>query len=259
MPYSFVEFLKRNSVTQVDPLPLVHTTTSFRLNSIATSQSLTAQECDVFGERLNYFFVGRPAYKTKKSANPAKFWELPCCFVFEYGLSESAKRVFPFDTGAFNKRLMPSYISEMEMKSFDAGSIPNAALKIIGAFFSNSQNYYEGKAKDQAAFEAEFALHVFDHEVRAVHSLCIGEQVTVDDRRMAVELQSSLDIDLTVVKPLAVVAPSPYFEAAEFVDVVLDQWGAEPLPYPVAPLNTEAYYALIYARVHEFYKQKGVI
>ena len=70
--------------------------------------------CKFFaGEKLSYFFVGRPAFKRSIDREP-DYWELPICFIVDYR-SIRRKRVFPFDLGAFKNGDYPSFISIMEL------------------------------------------------------------------------------------------------------------------------------------------------
>lgn len=110
------DFLMRNSASVGRPLPLVHTCQSHSLENIISSGKIKTHYCDVFQEDLNYFFVGRPAYKKDLDEEAAE-WELPSCFVFSYDIS-GAKRIYPFDTGAYQRGLFPSFIQMMNRDEF---------------------------------------------------------------------------------------------------------------------------------------------
>lgn len=260
MANTFREFIARNSVQPAKPLPLVHTTAAYHLGSILDSQSLRPQVCDVFASDLTYFFVGRPAYKVRLSDGEAELWELPCCFIFEYETVPRPTRVFPFDSGAFAKGLMPSYLSLMPRDSFDVSSIDSAATKIIGAFFGDGRAYLAGRPKASEAFKSEFAIDIFDPEVEAVHRLAIDRHSEhVDDRRLTVEIQTGEVVDLVVRRPIAVVAPAPYFDNAGFRQQVVEIWKAKPIAYSVSSLSTGAYYSAIYERIQGLYEELDLL
>ena len=117
----------------------------------------------------------------------------------------------------------------------------------MGAYFSDVRSYFHGKAKGISEFQKEFAPGVFDAEIKAVHRLALADSsAKLDDRKLSVEVQIDTQIDLKVVRPLAVVAPLPYFEDNAFRDHVLNNWKCELISYPVSPLSVSAYYALIF-------------
>jgi hypothetical protein len=117
------DFLLRNTVSPAGVLPLIHTTPSYHLKKFVASNRIIATECDVFKpDKLAYFFVGRPAYKYRNDNSEAEYWELPCCFVFEFAAVGNVGRIFPFDSGAFNNKRYPSYINQMELSNFESSS-----------------------------------------------------------------------------------------------------------------------------------------
>src|SRR4051794_27358138 len=107
---ALADFLGRNAVAAADTLPLVHSARSYDLRRIIGRNQIAVAPCDVFNEDLNYFFVGRPAYKFGSRDEEATYWELPVCFIFEYDVIPGVKRVFPFDTGAHHLGLYPEYV-----------------------------------------------------------------------------------------------------------------------------------------------------
>jgi hypothetical protein len=257
----FREFLLRNNVRAAEALPLVHSTPALHLRDIRQSQRLVAAPCDVFGgERLNYFFVGRPAYKYRADAGETPYWELPCCFIFDFMMMRPFTRVFPFDSGAFHRRLYPTYIESFDMAEFDVANIPDAPERIVGAFFGDARAYFGLRPKTEGEFNQQFSLGAFDYEVKALHRLAFERTATsFDDRRLTIEVQTNSDVDMTINRPLAVIAPSVFYDDQGFADHVTDVWNAQPLSYPIYPLNVSAYYAAIYERVHAFYLQVGLI
>lgn len=260
---SLAEFLKRNTIEPGNTLPLVQSVSAYHLaKRIGPNDSIVATECDVFeGEKLNYFFVGRPAYKVDaKDASPAE-WELPCCFIFEYQAIGGIKRIFPFDSGAHHLKRFPNYIGMMEINEFEVSSINDAPARIIGAYFGDARSYFDLKPKSERAFTEEFGLGPLDAEVRAVHKLALDgrEEEMFDDRRLAIEIQSDAHVDLTVTKPLAVILPSIYLDDADIRDAIETRWGAEAITYPIMSLSIKNYYGTIYEKVLTFYEARGYL
>lgn len=167
---ALARFLQRNQITKARPLPLVHTTDSYYLKKIVETGTIKTQRCNVFaGENLSYFFVGRAAYK-RDLQQEAEYWELPTCLVFSF-FTDGVKRIFPFDSGAFNSKRYPNFINMMDMEDFETGSDPEAPHKLIGTFFSSARNYYRLNARPREEFESKFDVEVLDEEMKALHKL----------------------------------------------------------------------------------------
>jgi hypothetical protein len=258
---TFADFLLRNSVLSSGSLPLVHTTRAYHLREIQQKNLLEVSDCDVFvGEKLNYFFVGRPGYKFSETGGEGAYWEFPCCFIFDFSAVGDPRRIFPFDSGAFRKGKYPNYIKMMKMEDFDVAEVTDAPARIIGAFFGSPARYFQLQAKAEEQFIREYSLGVMDAELRALHRLATDKSdLKFDDRRFCIEVQGQKGIDLSVSKPLAVVAPSDYFDDSTFRRHITEKWEAEPIPYPIYPLSVSNAYAQIYERVHEFYKTRGLL
>lgn len=260
MPSALESFLLRNSVVPAPTLPLVHSTKSYNLRAILEADSIQPQECDIFlQEKLNYFFVGRPSYKYSTTSTSADEWELPCCFIFASDVVKNPKRTFPFDSGAFSTKRFPDYIGMMPRCEFEVSGL-GAPERIIGSFFGSAQDYFMLKSKSPNVFEQEFSLSPFDAEAKAILRLA-GEKTIpdFDDRRFAIEVQSEDPVQFSTNKPLAVVLPEQYLDIDSVRTTIQDDWGAEPLGYPMFSLSVAAYHAIIYKEVHSFYKRNGFL
>lgn len=255
------KFLARNTALDAGMLPLVHTTRSYMLGDIRQSHTIEAGECTVFrGEKLNYFFVGRPAYKYLSKENQSPYWEFPTCFIFDFSVVSNIARIFPFDSGAFRSGLYPDYIKKMNIDHFNAGNDISVVGKLIGSFFGNVKNYLKLVSDSEKDFCAKFSLGPFDAEVKALHRL--SSEVSAenfDDRRLTVEIQNKSDLNLLVNSPMAIVVPIEYLDDDEFMSVVNDRWGCEVLSYEISTLNIGHVVGQIYQKVFDFYREKGFI
>lgn len=256
---NFADFLAKNTIIPSNTLPLIHSTPAYHLRSIANSDTIIPQPCDVFTpDDLTYFFVGRPAYKHHAGPGETPAWELPCCFIFEYTSISPFKRVFPFDSGALYNKKYPSYISLMDMSEFNSASIVDSPSRIIGAYFSNTSSYFSMSAVSKETFESTFSPSPFDAEALALHKLALeSNSSNFDDRRMTIEVQTDKIVNLSITTPLAVIAPQVYFDDQNFLEKVTISWKAEPIGYPIHSLNLSQYYATIYTLVKDFYDTLG--
>jgi hypothetical protein len=228
---------------------------SYYLKQIVEADRIKAQRCNVFaGEKLSYFFVGRAAYK-RDLLQEAEYWELPTCLVFSFFV-DGAKRIFPFDSGAFSANRYPSYINMMNLEDFEITDDPEAPHKIIGTFFNNPRNYYRLSARPKEQFEALFDVDVLDEEMKALHKLIQHKDKKFDDRRLAIELQFDHDIELKDRKPILAIFPETYLANGTYIEKIKNM-GCEILTYPVYPLRKEYFYYAIYEKLDNFYSSRG--
>lgn len=248
-------FLQRNQITKARPLPLVHTTDSYYLKKIVETGTVKAQRCNVFrGENLSYFFVGRAAYK-RDLQQEAEYWELPTCLVFSFFI-DGVKRIFPFDSGAFNSKRYPNFVNMMDLNEFVVQDDKEAPHKLIGTFFGSTRSYYRLASRPKEQFESMFDLDVLDEEMKALHRLIQHKDKKFDDRRFAIEMQFADDIELKDRKPILAIFPETYLTNEDYI-AKIEALGAEILTYPVYPLRKEYYYYAIYDKLNQFYTDRG--
>src|ERR1044071_6887776 len=98
MPGRFWEFVGREAAGFEGKLPLVHTTDLYHFRDIRNSAELQPSDCEVYeGEKLLYFFYGRPSYRphAQRETITAKAL-LPICLVFSRRVMSEAVRIMPF-------------------------------------------------------------------------------------------------------------------------------------------------------------------
>ena len=250
------DFLQKNQIQLAQALPLVHSTEAYFIKKVMASGSISASPCKFFhSENLSYFFVGRPAFK-RLISREAEYWELPMCFIFDFN-AFTPKRVFPFDSGAFQSGLYPEFLSMMQLDDFEVSADKDAAQKIIGTFFANPRAYFNLKPRDSSDFEAAFDVDVLDEEIKALHKLISYKDGAVDDRRFAIECQCDHDLVLKKSRVLAVILPESYIENESVVTFVEKELDASLITYPIFALKKEFYYYAIYEKVEAFLRQKG--
>jgi hypothetical protein len=226
------DFLQKNQIEKANSLPAIHSTEAYFIKKFMKTGRIEPQSCKFFGgEKLSYFFVGRPAFKRSLDHEP-DYWELPMCFVVQY-TAIARKRVFPFDTGAFKSGLYPSFISMMEIEEFEIQKDGESAEKLIGTFFGTNRAYYTLKSRGKGDFEARFDVGVLEEEIKALHKLITVKDNRTDDRRFAIEVQSDRQFDLVKDSVLAVVLPEAYIEDPKVVRYVEEALEAELITYPL--------------------------
>ena len=178
-----------------DPLPLMHSCDCFAGRSIIENNELKATQCKVFRESLLYFFYGKPSYQVSEGVkgNFSQIEYCPICFIFPLD-KITIDRVFPFDTGAYNKKLYKNFFhKKMKKEDFEMDNTREGISQYIEVFYGNNDNYIEGdsqKHKDTG-----------DPYVNALDSLhgATGMQ-EFDDRAITIEVitRHSVPVDINV-------------------------------------------------------------
>ena len=257
MPSSFDDFLKRNSVEAANGIhPLVHTTKSFNLKEIIADCGLSPKLCEVYGDSLLYFFVGRPAYEWLNTSGMPRDWELPTCFVFDELPELIPERTLPFDSGAHDGYRYPSYVNDIPVANFQS-SRSDASRRIISAFYGSFSHYLHGKPKSQIALTEEFSLNPLHAEVLAIIELAndIGSP-NIDHRRLSIEVQSKNTVSFDKDYPSAVILPTPYLKVDEVVEAI-NEWGCEVLNYDTFGLSLSSYFGQVFMKFTDYCQKKG--
>lgn len=255
-------FLQRNTLPRIDLPPLVHSTRSANLKYVLNDEKIQVAKCDVFNKDLNYFFIGRPAYKNKSASHTVADWELPTCFIFDFKAISSIHKIFPFDTGAYHADgLMPSYVSCMAMSEYEVQPDFGSVERLLGAMFSTSRNYFLLKnVISEDDLKNNYEVDMLNPEILALRRLANDEgKNKIDDRRFAIEVSSEKSVSIEANNLLAVVCPSIYLDDKIFANKIENEWKAKPIPYASLPLNYDQHVGEIYAKVLEFYEREGLV
>jgi hypothetical protein len=142
------EFILQQDIgsASVEVLPMMHSCECFDCLGIVESGCLEARDCKVFGEKLLYFFYGKPSYPVgeKVKGNRVDTDYCPVGFIVNPN-KVNLYRVFPFDTGAFDANLYADYFHHnMKIDSFELNNSLESIQKYISACFTNNYNYIMG-------------------------------------------------------------------------------------------------------------------
>lgn len=206
-------------------LPLVHLTDAYQFEEAISDRKLRPQPCTVFeGEALTYLFYGRPSFRPNQSAEPTSLGHyFPICLLFNTEFTIQIKRVFPFDSGAFQSGLYANHLHR-NMKLGDFGLEPDASTppKLISLFFGTVPSYLTGRTTpgpfDPAQFEAQSYVSIITDR----------DANSVDSRGSSIEVQTSEAIELKAAIA-AVVMPSNFAEGS--TGKTLSALGVDILPY----------------------------
>lgn len=252
------DFLSKSNLAVPNSPPWIHSAPSSKLIKIIQEEKLLAMKCNVFkGDKLCYLFVGRAAYKAKDALNPQP-WQLPSAFVMRFSNPPPIKRLFPFDTGAFERNRMPSYLTAFDLENFALGSDQAQIGRLISLYFDTPRRYVDRRSVDEEKIKDEHLLTMSHAEILALGKLYReGSTKNYDDRAAAIEIQVAEDIPLLKENLLGVVIPEEYTRTDGVVES-LKRFTNIIETYRLLPLSISQHYSSIYECVERVYKKAGV-
>ncbi|SNZ07241.1 hypothetical protein [Cohaesibacter gelatinilyticus] len=236
-------------------LPIVHTTDWYVLRDLIDGdRKLKPMNCPVFGERLSYFFYGKPCYRKHIGEDPnslSAFYLVG--IILRAEVLGKFVRMFPFDSGAYVNGFYDSSLHpQMDVNDFSLKPEMKTAEKTVSTFFENNENYMKGIVANK------ITPSVMDIEVEAYLSIVGDKSKTKsDDRRGAIEFQVSDEIIINKRNVLAVILPEQLLDDKFVRDFIEVELGAKPLHYlcPHARPSEDA--RAIIAEANRFYKSEG--
>lgn len=265
---SFVNFL--TSYSPFNPkMPLLHSTSFQSFLGIVQSHVLSPTLCPVFqDEELLYLFYGRPAYRVSTTVtSQGQLRHLPVCFILSPESIKAAKRIYPFDSGAFEGGLFDAFLRGLHRDDFIVGDFPQGPQRLVSAFYENNSNYYFGYVSNEVSAgpsQVEVSGYIDMLRDTAV-SYSESGQIVSDDRRQTIEIQTDSQLPLkaeqvtdpngnTTVsnKVLAVILPQSALDAKEIRDAVTQIWRAKPITYPIYKFTRPMeYHGVIREKIRE--------
>lgn len=216
--------LVRNAPLSEQDLPLTHVTDAYHLRNIADAGALEPTPCGIFDEPLLYLFYGRPAYRAAGQVETSgldAYW--PICFVLR-SAAVAAKRIYPFDSGAFHRGLFADFCHhDMIKEDFELDVDPTTPARLLNLFWANARNYFDNRDALEGTFDP------FAFEAKSYSELIRAKaNAPFDERHSAIELQSGEPLALSG-NLLAVIMPDDF--ASDAVRARFEALGALVLPF----------------------------
>lgn len=250
------EYLDSTQVGAANVPNPVHSTNSANIMDILQTGHIQTSACDVFdGEKLVYLFIGRPSYK-KSTEVETPYWMLPTVFILKGLTNLQIKRIYPLDTGAFDRKRLPAYLTVFDLESYALGTDPGQINRIIAAFYETSERYMRGEARPLDSIKAEVHIDVRHTKIEALVRLYAERSLPeIDDRGRNIEVQISEDIPLAenvvgVVMPDAYKLYDPMKKRFKALGVAVEY-------YTVWPMNAEAHFGQVYEAVTKITRKLG--
>lgn len=239
----------------LDELPLVHTSRSEHLLSVASTHTLNTRPCSVYGESLLYMFYGRPAYRSNAGRDPGSPTTLcPACFVFKPNTcAQHIKRILVCDSGGVVDNFFKPELSKSDLVDLELAPHINSARKTAHLFFNSNRQYFFGNAINGRIFNAGSIEHRF-------YQLLCRQGVTLfDDRRSTIEIQ----LDRLVLlhnKLLCIILPREFLDKNIIRNAIMYQWRCDALPYDThSATSPSEYYSVIRHIAQEYLEKAGYI
>lgn len=200
-----------------DALPVVHATTVFGVREIVKAERLQARRCDVFERDLVYFFVMRPAYRSRFSSQTHdKLSIFPVVLVLPPTHLPVPFHVYPLDTGGAAKGAFKTQADPLiPLEDYALVETLEAASAHIEWAFGDIETYLNGDIRLDLSEEVE------EHDIVTRGYIDVArmgrkQSNEFDRRASAVEVAFSADIALAGRKGLVIV-PSKLLGDKELV------------------------------------------
>jgi hypothetical protein len=135
-------------------LPLTHLTDWAGFIAITNDGHFASRKpCSVYGTHLVYAFYGRPAYRLRDDGSSHNLPTFsPVCFVLNNKLVNSAKRMLPFDSGAFSKYAAAMHPS-LTLKDYELTVGYVSTTNVVSYFWGSNADYYSTRFLDSLAID----------------------------------------------------------------------------------------------------------
>lgn len=251
------EYLKEHPEyydTNLPLLPLMHSCECFDARGVFTKQELEARICNVFKEKLLYFYYGKPSYPVgEKVKNFRTDYEyLPVCFILDLR-KISIYKVYPFDSGAFFANIYEDFIHrKMTIDSFELPGDGKSIKTYLSFMFGNNDQYLNGVG----------IKRIFNNEpyLNALVNIMTAEgSMKFDERARTIEVISKNGVKLKDALK-CVIIPKNLLQDKNICEF-LNNNNIEYIPYDVRPLaHPTTYYGQIVGEVSKYIeKQKGAL
>lgn len=195
-----------------EKMPIVHITAAWPAKEILRLGKLTTRNCRIFKRPLVYFFVLKPAYRSKIGNEEShQLSRFPVAFVLDNSSVPQPLHAYPFDTGgaadgAFDSQADP-YIP---LEDYGLDPSFDAVGRFISWFYGDVERYFKSTLRPGLNSEVQPFQSVAVSYIDIARMGVEGSN-DHDTRASTIEISSSHNVDLRGNAKL-VVAPKQYIE-----------------------------------------------
>jgi hypothetical protein len=244
---SFNEFIMKYPGNN-DYLPLCHTCESFNFRGIIFEKILNTTPCQKFqGENLLYLFYGKPSYRVNKTEPSKLNFFYPICIVIEPRIQNQIKRIYPFDSGAFDGFYKSHLHPKMKINDFILDPDINSISKIISLFYKTNDNYINCRPQKINVPPLEFEIQAYYSIINDISSS------KADDRNSTIEVQYNTSLELTSDIVKLIIIPTLFFEDEEIIKTLTKNWPRSQISqYDTFRGTPNEYHGIIFSIVKSF-------
>lgn len=236
--------------------PFTHGTTFDALEQMLQSGTAQPRHCPVFNEPLFYLFYGRFAYRVRMDENlNALNNDGPVALVFSEQLAAkiAAKRVFPFDSGGYEKHYR-SAMGDLDLVNYQLDDLDHAK-RVIYYFWQGKKEYFWFDTPNglRPAASIEDGRRHWSRYLGMLQ----GTGTTGDDRRGTVEISTDQSIPIDYGSLIGIVLPRKF--AADEQVIELEKNGVMIERYVHTGNRAEEEFGLIRERVCKILIKSGYL
>jgi len=241
-------------------LPLIHTCDGYGFRSILESGIIESSLCPVFNKDFVYAFYGKPSYKIAMEGSSKNVVNFPVCFIMSQSYLPSFSRMYPFDSGAFEKidDIKSSYFHKsMNISDFQVSPNIANAVKIVKKFYLNNRKYVD----DDPGADLE-AFKPSEFEARGYAELIKSRSVArFDDRVSTIEIVYDKSIQLNKWNLMQVIIPNGWTAQDDTIfELLAKKYGVtEPIIYYAGRGNPLVCHGAINQKYREYVEDGGLL
>ncbi len=245
-----------NDCNELETLLLTHKETWYIAEKIIENGTIPIEDCDVFGEKLQYYFYGRPSYVTAQGSGYRKdHLYFPVCFLIDPDCVK-IDSIFPFDSGAFADEFYDDYIEKtMDINKFLINPKIPSVKGFISYFYGDNEHYYTRKVKQRnTSYDTPAELCAYINIVNA------SGAPSFDSRAETIEIITKNPVN--IYKGVRALVIPNEFECVAPIKKAMDKMrsnGVTVITYPLIGLSPEQYNSIVYEKVYDYFCSNGSI
>jgi hypothetical protein len=236
----------------IETLPLLHTCDARTFVKVIEDLKLKIRLCDVFKKDLLYTFYGTPSYKLKMTGSTGDQSHFMVCFILDTTKVKDFYKIYPFDSGAFEKLNAVKQIyfhKDTSIEDFALKNCLSSPKRVIKTFYNNNKNYISKKPQ-----RITFPASNYDANQ---YNVLINDETTgeIDERTSSIEVIFNTDISLSEGIVKQIIIPNNFKDDKILMDLIKRELNiSEPIGYETVRGNPNEYFGLIRHLYLEFLK-----
>jgi hypothetical protein len=238
-------------------LPLTHGTKAIRLRAIieAGSIQLPNEPCRTLGERLIFTYYGKTSFRVGDNRTLRRTAGAPTYFLLKPEALMPAHKVYPFDTGAFDKKMYASNVDpDLMVSNFEFRPEIGSVQKLVSFFFCTNSAYMNNEPyrRNQPLAGNDEAEAYYD----VITSMSSEQR---DSRESSIEIAFNRDVSITSNVVACAIIPDVLISREHYGKKLMAK-GIDVRSYTFTPgMKADEYTLRIHDTVKQYYREKGFL